>query len=131
MRKVPVHVLQAGGIGARVAAEEYHHRLGFGRDEPQEKHVLASTVVALEDGVAQWTVGVQAHLLVLRPNQMVDDVRAARAAAPIAKPLAARRHVAAHHARRVVHPAIAGERGERERAQASVRTEPPPRGGAR
>jgi hypothetical protein len=105
--KVPIHVLQAGRISARIAAEEHHHRLSLGGNEPEKEHVLATAVVALEDGVTQRAVGVQTHFLVLRSNQMVDDVRAARAAASVTEPLAARRHVASHHAGRVVHSTIA------------------------
>jgi hypothetical protein len=55
-------------------AEKHNDGIRFSRNEPQQKHVAAATVVAFEDGVAKGTVLVQGDFLVLGADEMVYDV---------------------------------------------------------
>ena len=62
----PVHILEAALLlGTGVSAEEHHHGVGLGRDEPQQEHVAAATVVALQNGLPKGAIFVQSDLLAL------------------------------------------------------------------
>ena len=84
---VPIHVLQSVLRGTGLTAKQHHHRVGLGRDEAQDEDVPRTTGVALQYRLTQRTVFVKDYLLIFRPDQMIDDVRAASVAASIAKPL--------------------------------------------
>ena len=57
-----------------MSTQQHHHRVGFGWDEPEQKHIAAAAVVALENRLAERTVLVQRHFLGLGTDQVVDDV---------------------------------------------------------
>ena len=48
----------------------------LGWDKPEEEHVAAATVIALQRRLSQRTVRVQCHLVTLGPREVVDDVAA-------------------------------------------------------
>ena len=54
-RQVPLHVLQAAHVQARVSAQQHDHGLVLGGDEAQEEHVPAAAVVALQHRVTEGT----------------------------------------------------------------------------
>jgi hypothetical protein len=124
--RVPVHIFQAGRAGTWLAemqrnmsmqyvnrptvlrwhhcsfdqyipTQQHNNRLGFGRYETKKKHIARTAVVALQDGFAERTIGMQTDLLVLGTHEMVDDVRAGCVATTIAKPLSTRWVVASNH----------------------------------
>lgn len=101
---IPVHVLERVLGGARLAAEQYNHRIRFGGYEPKHKDIAHSTRITLEYGLAKGTVGVQGHLTMLGTHQMIDDVRTRCAAASIAEPLLA--VVAHNYCGRIVYATI-------------------------
>ena len=82
----PVHVLEAVLRRTRLPAQKNHHAVSLGGDEAQHEHVPHATAVALEDSLAQRTVLVQGHLLVLGPHQMVHNVRPGRVSSRVAEP---------------------------------------------
>ena len=83
---LPVHVLQAVLGRTRLPAKQHHHAVRLRWDEPKYKHVSRPAAVALENGLSEWTILVQGHLLVLGPDQVVHDVRPGRVSSRVAEP---------------------------------------------
>jgi len=52
LRQVPIHILETSSVGTRVTAEENHYGFGLGGNESQKKHILATAIVAFENGVS-------------------------------------------------------------------------------
>ena len=82
----PVHVLQAVLGRARLPAEQHHHAVCLRWDEPKHEDISRPAAVAFEDGFPEWAILVQGHLLVLRPHQMVHNVRPGRVSSRVAEP---------------------------------------------
>ena len=102
--QVPLHVAQGVVLEAGVPAEEHHDPPGRGH-EPEEEDVPEAAVVAFQHGVPQRVLGVQRHLAVPRPHEVVHDVTGRGAARPpVAEPLAAA--AASDEALGVVDPAV-------------------------
>jgi hypothetical protein len=59
----------------------------LGWDKPEQKHVSAATVVALQRRLAERAIAVELNLLALGTDQVVHDVRAGSGAAVVAEPL--------------------------------------------
>ena len=72
----PVHVLETGLLRARHTAEQHDDRVGLGRNEPKQEHVLAATVVTLQHSLSEGAVSVETHLFALGADKVVDDMTA-------------------------------------------------------
>lgn len=55
-------------------AQQDNHRISFSRDESQEEHVTAATVVALQNSFTQRPILVKSHFLALGSHEMVHNV---------------------------------------------------------
>lgn len=102
--EVEVEVLDARRGCRSVAREEHHRRVGLDRHKAERKHVARAAVVALEHGVAERGLRVQAELFVAATHEVLHDARAPRVDRAVAEPLA--RYLALRHARRAVHAAV-------------------------
>ena len=103
--QLPVHVLEGRYRLDAHPAQQDDHTGTAGGDEAQNEGILAGAVVALQDGVAERTLGVELDLVGAGPDEVVDQVRpAAEGARGVAQPLAALD--AFGHGGRVVNAAI-------------------------
>ncbi len=55
-------------------AQKHHNRVGFSRDEPEQEHITAAAVIALQNRLSQRPVLMQRHLLTFGPHQVVHDM---------------------------------------------------------
>ena len=88
--QLPIHILEGRDRLDAHPAEQYDDAGAAGRDEAQDEGVLAGAVVALQDGVAEGTLGMELDLVGPGPDEVVDEVGAsAEGARGVAQPLAA------------------------------------------
>ena len=88
--QLPIHILEGRDRLDAHPAEQDDHAGAAGGDEAQDEGVLAGAVVALQDGVAEGTLGMELDLVGPGPDEVVDEVgAAAEGAGGVAQPLAA------------------------------------------
>mmetsp|Transcript_14828 Transcript_14828/g.28550 ORF Transcript_14828/g.28550 Transcript_14828/m.28550 type:complete len:338 (+) Transcript_14828:3813-4826(+) len=104
--QVPVHVFQAVRREAGLSAQQHHDVLCARVDEPQQEHVAAPAVVALEQRLSHLAGLVQGNLLVLGAHQMAHHMAGGSLATRVTEPFLAPRCSAAHYAIRVVNPTM-------------------------
>jgi len=54
--------LEVAGGGTRLSTEQYDDRVGLGRNEAEQKYILAAAVVALEQCFTERSVAMKTHL---------------------------------------------------------------------
>lgn len=73
-------------------------------DESEQKDIPTPAIVAFDRRITKHRVAVQVHFAMARAHQVLDNVRPARGAAPIAEPLGA--HAALHNRVRIENTAV-------------------------